>query len=45
MIDATKFAHPFYFSFEAGSKDKTVRFGYNTPDKPAGGETPVFHNA
>ncbi|TKX24114.1 hypothetical protein C1H76_3682 [Elsinoe australis] len=43
MIDQSRYAFPYTFSFPAGSTSKTIRFGYATPDKPTAGEPAKFY--
>ncbi|KAJ4017763.1 hypothetical protein NW752_001671 [Fusarium irregulare] len=45
MIDISKFHFPFIFSFDKGSKNKTIRFGYAVPDKPSPQEAAKFYPA
>ncbi|KAL1297520.1 hypothetical protein AAFC00_005037 [Neodothiora populina] len=45
MIDESKFETPFTFNFDNGVKNKTVRYGYATPDKPSANEDPNFYAA
>jgi hypothetical protein len=45
MIDQSKCASPFFFSFTRGKKTMTVRYGYKTADEPEAAEQPNFYSA